>query len=543
MEIKEPKIGKKRDVFFSIWMVPVIAFIVAGWFMYQYYSNLGPTIEIEFKNSGNLKEGESKIKFKDVPVGVVEKIKLKEDNGNVLIIARMDKNVKPYLNETTKFWIVKPRIDFNGISGLETIMSGSYIKMYAKLGYEEKRKFKGLDEPYIDTEEQKGSVFHLFAQDSRNLKISAPVYYKKIEVGEIRKIKLDKNGQGVDFEIFVKSPYDKFVKPNTKFWALDIFSVDFRGSSLNVDIAPASDVIRGGVAFETTLVYDKSKSVPKDAVFTLYKSKSEALKKYLGSYEKKKKYFEMVFNENIAKLDIGAPVEFMGFTVGKVIDIKSRYDSKKRNIKSKVLTVINTSSFSDKLNSEEGFKNLKEAVSKGLRAKLSSTILQTGYIDLVFTENNDSSLNREGEFYSFPTVANEGKNIMKDIQEIVLMIKNMKLDKISHEIEDILKQNKKPIASTMINIEKTTKYLEKTAAQIQKLLSSKEIKSMPKSLDQTIKELQTSLKSLNKLLETSNTKLNDELSISLKNMNEAAKILQRVLLKVEKKPNSLIMGD
>ncbi len=543
MEIKEPKIGKKRDIFFTIWIVPIIALIVAGWFIYQYYANLGPVIEIEFKTSGDLKEGQSQIKFKDVPVGVVEKIKLKEDNGNVLIIARMDKNVKPYLNETTKFWIVKPRIDFNGISGLETIMSGTYIKMYAKLGYEEKREFKGLDEPYININDQKGKIFHLFAEDSRNLKIGAPVYYKKIEVGEIRKIKLDKSGNGVNFDIFIKSPYDKFVKPNTKFWTLDIFSVDFKGSSLNVDIAPASDVIRGGIAFDTTLMYEKNKTISKDHVFTLFKSRSKAMQKYLGVYQKNKLYFEMIFNENISKLDIGSDVEFMGFNVGKVIDIKSKYDPKNRNIQSNILAIINTSSFSDSFNSKEGLENLKQAVKDGLRAKISSTIIGNGYVDLIFTNDKNASITKRGKFYSFPTIANDGKDIIKDIQEIVLMIKNMKLDKISKEIEDILKTNKKPLNKTILNIEKTSKSMKKIAKEIDYLISLESVKNLPKNIEDSIKQLQISLKNLNKLLNSANGKLNDELSISLKNMNEAAKILQRVLLKVEKKPNSLIIGD
>ncbi len=543
MEIKEPQIGKKRDIFFTIWIVPIIALIVAGWFIYQYYSNLGPVIEIEFKTSGDLKEGQSQIKFKEVPVGVVEKIRLNERNGNVIITARMDKNVKPYLNETTKFWIVKPRIDFNGISGLETIMSGSYIKMFAKLGYEEKREFKGLDEPYIDTSKERGKIFHLFAEDSRNLKVTAPIYYKKIEVGEIRKIKLSKNGDGVDFDIFIKSPYYKYVKPNTKFWALDIFSVDFKGSSLNVDIAPASDVIRGGIAFDTALIYEKDKNVSKDHIFTLFKSKSEALQKYLGSYQKDKTYFEMIFNESINNLDIGSAVEFMGFNVGKIIDIKSRYNSNKKNIQSNILVSINTSSFSERLNKKEGFENLKKAVKEGLRAKIVSNFIGSGYIDLVFTEDKNSSLGKKGNFYSFPTISNDGKNMLKTAQEIMLMIKNMKLDKIAQRIDKILKNSEAPLKESIINIEKTTKSLQKIAKEFEKISSSKEMENLPQNLNETIKKLQTSLDSLNSLLKNSNDKLNGELSISLKNMNEAAKILQRVLLKVEKKPNSLIMGD
>ncbi len=546
MKAQEPKIGKKRDIFFSVWIVPFVALIVSGWFLYQYYAKIGPQIEIEFKNSGALKEGQSQIRFRDVPIGVIQKIKLKEDNDHVLIIATMDKTVKPFLNENTRFWIVKPRIDINGISGLDTLVSGSYIQMYGKLGYEEKRKFIGLDEPYIDTTNQKGTLYKLFAPDSRNLKTGSPVFYKKIEVGELKRSKLNKDGSGVDFEIFIKAPYDRFVKPNSKFWALDLVSIDFSNSKINVDVAPATDVIRGGIAFETTFIYDQNKTVKKDHIFTLFKSRSEALQKYLGTNQNKKEYFEMTFNESISKLNIGSLVDFAGFSVGKVADIKSSYNPKELNIKSNILVKIDTSAFSDKKDAKEGLNNLKEAVKKGLRAKLSvsNPLFGDQYIELVFTKDkNSSTLSKNSKYYTFPTIINKKSGIIKDMEDILVKIKRLQIEPILSKVDDILAQNKKPINSLLLNLDKTTASLKSLTANIDDITSQKEFKKLPKNIDKSIKELQNSLKSLDTLLKHSNNKLTKEISVSLKNINEAAKSLQRVLLKVEKKPNSLIMGD
>ncbi len=546
MDVKKPKIGKKRDIFFSIWIVPITAFIVAGWFLYQYYSKIGPEITIEFKSIGNLQEGQSEIRFRDVPVGKVKKIKLKDDNEHVLVIAVMDKSVKPFLNENAKFWIVKPRIDLNGISGLETLVSGSYIQMYSKYGYEEKREFIGLDEPFVDTSDIKGSVFHLFAEDSRNLKVGSPIFYKKMEVGELQKMKLSKEGDGVEFTVFIKAPYDKFVKPNTNFWALDIISVNFSGSSLNVDIAPASDVIRGGIAFDTTLIYDQNTTLDKNHIFTLFKSRSETLKKHLGYNLNHSKYlFEMRFKESIANLNIGASIEFQGFSVGKVVDIKSRYDKNNMKIDSNVLTKIDLSAFSDKHDPKEGFENLKEAVKKGLRAKLTSSnpILNDQYIELIFTKDKNLFIRKKDKFFSFPTVKATETAITKDIKEILTKIKNLELEPILKNINDILSQNKQPIHQTILNLNKTIKSLDKVIGNINSFSASKEFQALPKEIKEAIISTQKAVTSLNKLLDTSNDQLTKEISLSLKNVNEAAKSLERVLIKVEKKPNSLIMGD
>jgi len=546
LDIKKPKINKKRDIFFGIWIVPITALIVAGWFLYQYYSKIGPEITIEFKSVGNLQEGQSEIRFRDVPVGKVKKIKLKDDNEHVLVIAVMDKSVKPFLNENAKFWIVKPRIDLNGISGLETLVSGSYIQMYSKYGYEEKREFIGLDEPYVDTSDIKGSVFHLFAEDSRNLKVGSPVFYKKMEVGELQKMKLSKDGDGVEFTVFIKAPYDKFVKPNTNFWALDIVSVNFSGSSLNVDIAPASDVIRGGIAFDTTLIYDQNSTLSKDHIFTLFKSKSDTLKKHLGYNLNHSKYlFEMKFKKSISNLNIGSTIEFQGFTVGKVVDIKNRYDDKKMKIDSKVLTKIDLSAFSDKNDPKEGLKNLKEAVKKGLRAKLASSnpILKNQYIELTFTKEKNGSVYKKERFFIFPTTDEEERDIIKNVNDILVKIKNLKLEPILENVNDILSQNKKPISQSISRVNETLKSLNAFVENLNAFASSKEFKSLPKEIKDAVKSTQTAINSLNKLLKTSNDQLMKEISLSLKNINEAAKSLERVLIKVEKKPNSLIMGD
>jgi len=546
LEIKEPKIGKKRDIFFSIWIVPITALIVAGWFLYQYYSKIGPEITIEFKSVGNLKEGQSEIRFRDVPVGKVTKIKLKDDNNHVLVIAVMDKSVKPFLNENAKFWIVKPRIDFNGISGLETLVSGSYIQMYSKYGYEEKREFVGLDEPFVDTSDIKGSVFHLFAEDSRNLKVGSPVFYKKMEVGELQKIKLSPENDGVEFTIFIRSPYDKFVKPNTNFWALDIVSINFSPSSINVDIAPASDVIRGGIAFDTALIYDRNKTLDKNHIFTLFKSRSDTFKKRLGyNINGSKNLFEIHFEESIANLNIGATIEFEGFTVGKVVDIKSRYDKHSMKIDSDVLTKIDLSAFSEDNDPKKGLENLKRAVENGLRAKLSSSnpILNSQYIELVFTKDKNATILKKKKFFVFPSTKTNNRELMKSVESILKKINDLEIEPILKNINDILSDNKKPLSKTIINLNRTLKSLNKVINNINDFTSSEDFKSLPKEIRKSIVSLQKSIVSLNKLLDKGNKQLTDEISLSLKNINEAAKSLQRVLLKVEKKPNSLIMGD
>ncbi|WP_296824643.1 MlaD family protein, partial [Sulfurovum sp.] len=113
-EIPEIEESTKFNFITSIWIIPFIALLIAGWLAYQYYSELGPQIRITFPKNEGLQVGQSHIKYRDVPIGTVSKIELQEEGEGVVVIARMDKTATPYLNEHSRFWIVKPEV---GISG------------------------------------------------------------------------------------------------------------------------------------------------------------------------------------------------------------------------------------------------------------------------------------------------------------------------------------------------------------------------------------------------------------------------------------------
>ncbi|MEJ2498493.1 MAG: MlaD family protein [Sulfurovaceae bacterium] len=130
-EIAKPDKKNKFDFLTSIWIVPIIALFIALWLAYQYYADLGSKIEIEFKENSGLKAGESQIRYKDIPVGVVKHIRLKDDGNGVIVTAQMDREVEFFLNKKTRFWIVRPHVGYSGISGLDTLLTGTYINMDA----------------------------------------------------------------------------------------------------------------------------------------------------------------------------------------------------------------------------------------------------------------------------------------------------------------------------------------------------------------------------------------------------------------------------
>ena len=208
-QIPEIKESAKFNLITSIWIVPLIALLIAGWLAYQYYAQLGPEIRIVFPQNEGLQAGQSQIKYRDVPIGKVVKIQLQENGNGVVVIARMDKTAKNYLNEHTKFWIVKPEVGMGGVSGLETLISGTYINMFTQKGMEEKEDFRGLSHAY--REDKEGEYFHLLAPSGYNIKQGTPVYFKNIEAGKVEYVTIGLSGKEIDFIVFIDKLFVPYV--------------------------------------------------------------------------------------------------------------------------------------------------------------------------------------------------------------------------------------------------------------------------------------------------------------------------------------------
>ena len=77
----------------------------------------GPEITIVFSSGASIEAGKTKIKFRDVEVGLVESVGLADDLESVVVTARLDKAAAPLLREDTQFWVVRPRVGPGGVSG------------------------------------------------------------------------------------------------------------------------------------------------------------------------------------------------------------------------------------------------------------------------------------------------------------------------------------------------------------------------------------------------------------------------------------------
>ena len=169
-----------------VWIVPVIALVIGAIVIAQALVERGPLVEIRFQKSQGITAGKTQVRRNDVVVGLVEEVELTDDLEHVIVKARMEPFMRPYLGETTQFWVVSANISGTSFSGLSTLLSGAYVEVdWDTPPTERRRRFAGLEEPPMTPPGSAGAHFRLRSDDAGSIGVGSPVFYRRIKVGQI----------------------------------------------------------------------------------------------------------------------------------------------------------------------------------------------------------------------------------------------------------------------------------------------------------------------------------------------------------------------
>jgi len=552
MSTQTPQIeedSSKFNFFTSIWLVPFIALLISAWLAYQYFSQRGPLIRISFPTNEGLKAGQSQVKYRNIPVGLVEKVMFDEEGEGVVVMVRMDKNMIDYLNKDAKFWIVKPEVGFRGISGLDTLISGTYINIDAQK--REKftalvKRYQGLNYRHRNNED--GKYFVLNASSGYTISEGTPLYFKNIRAGTVEYVYLSLDNKSVDFVLYVKKEFVPYVHPNSKFWVMSALAVDISNGRLDVNIAPLPNIIHGGIAFSSKGgAYNDAIS---DAyVFHLYKNGSIADGKKVGKGGESLRHFKLFVRDSIAKLKLDASVRYDGFDVGHVSDIKTSYDRKTHEMRAKVVIEIDTSFFEDnnEINST-GDDNFYRAVEEGLRARITPTDPLTGmlFVDLVFEANvSFARIKSLGGEEILPTMSYKNQDIMGKVQSILDKINNLKLEKLLLSLNTVVDTTGTIITGIDKPLDDILVDFKIILEEIKKMTQKKSFAVMPDELDKMLKALKETLRVSKKVIQGygNNSLISKQLSTTLKVVTRTSEEMRYFLKMLNRKPNSLIFGD
>jgi paraquat-inducible protein B len=513
---------KKGFSFSIVWLVPIVAALIGGWLVYKALSEKGPTVTITFLTAEGLEAGKTKIKYKDVEIGQVESIDLAKDLDHVIVTAEMHKDAGPYLSENTRFWVVRARVAAGGVSGLGTLFSGAYIGMDPGKPGKHARSFKGLETPPIITFGIPGKLFVLKSKTLGSLDIGSPVYYRRIKVGQVVAYQLEKDGTAVDIKIFIHAPHDQDVRQNTRFWNASGLDVSVDANGLKVKTESFVSMMVGGIAFDTPTNLEPGGPAAENQSFQLYESRKQSV---AASYVRKRPWL-LYFKGSVRGLSVGAPVDFRGIEIGRVIDIILEFDWEKLAFRIPVLIELEPDKIDwvgkQKMGRKEGMEFLVE---KGLRAQLKQGSLITGqlYVSLDMHPDARPAKIIWGEPYAqLPTIPTSMEEITRTVSKVVEKFEKIPLEQIGNDLRD------------------TMAHLNKTTEDLQKLVQNLDASTVP-AANATLEQTQKALIKVDRLL-NAESPTGHELKRALGELADAARNISILADYLERHPDSLVFG-
>jgi paraquat-inducible protein B len=413
-----------------VWLIPLVAAVVGAFVAWRTYSELGPEIRISFQTAEGLEAGKTPIRFKDVQVGMVEEIHLKDDLSGVVCTARMVKDFEPYLVKGTRFWVARARVQGGQVSELGTLLSGSYIGVDPLREGDPKRKFRGLETPPVVTRDQPGKHFVLHSHEAGSVPVGTPVTFRKIEVGEVVASQLDASGEFVEIEIFVHAPHDARVMKDTRFWNASGVHAALGASGVEVSVESLTSLLIGGIAFETPAGSTATPAEP-GTLFMLYQNHAATRREVYTQ----KAYYLAYFDQSVRGLQAGAPVEFRGIQVGEVRDVKLEYEAATQQFRIPVLIELEPERIQNlgMLDAETRRQGLDLLVKQGLRAQLQSGNLLTGQLIVQLDFHPDAKpaeIVWQEPHPELPTVPAPLEEITGSVQRLVKRLESLPLDQV-----------------------------------------------------------------------------------------------------------------
>ncbi|HEY7576614.1 MAG TPA: MlaD family protein, partial [Acetobacteraceae bacterium] len=235
-----------------IWVIPIIAIAIGGWLAWDTLSRQGPTISVTFETAEGLQAGQSQLKFRDIVLGTVKRLDLSSDHSHVVVTIATTRQAEPLLTTQTVFWVVKPRLFAGNVSGLDTLLSGSYVGMLpgANAG-KPQRTFTGREDPPVLQANVPGHTFSLQANRLGSISVGSPVFFRDLNVGEILGWDIADMARSVTIHAFVRAPYDRYVTSNTRFWNASGVSLKLGAAGVELQLESLRALLLGGIAFTT----------------------------------------------------------------------------------------------------------------------------------------------------------------------------------------------------------------------------------------------------------------------------------------------------
>jgi paraquat-inducible protein B len=549
----------KKTKISMVWIVPLVVVVLGATILYKTLRDAGIPIVLTFETAEGLEAGKTSIRYKDVEIGLVDAIRVSDDATHVVLDATLIRRAEMYLVETTRFWVVRPRVTLQGITGLGTLLSGAYINFDPGTEGKPVREFKGLEVPPMLELGSDVRQYILHAEELGSISVGSPIIYRGFIVGEVLSYRMMDDDTAVEIKFYVRDPHHEQVFTDSKFWDVSGMDVKAGADGLDIKIASVESLMIGGIAFETPKQFSRGVPAKEHTIFLLHRRHSD-----INYYENLKRKIRFYFDDSLRGLSEGAPIEYRGIKIGEVVDIAAEFDEETMEIRLPVtaeieperLTVLGADL---DLSEKAAAERMSRFIELGIRGQLKSGSLISGalFIDLVMEPDTPIRLKSgpNPEIPEFPTIRSRGQQIMTSVQDVVAKLDHFmtKLNKL--ELEELVSS----AAGAAEGIETLVKSEDLNGAveSAKELLEAtqpvmKEIEQLVAEADTGLAEIRSGILDILERAETTMADLNallaegsptqTDLRAMLQEITGMARSLRTLTDYLERHPEALIKG-
>jgi paraquat-inducible protein B len=498
---------------------------------------------VSFDTAAGLTAGQSQLKFKDVTMGTVKSVAVAPDLSKVLVTIETTHEATPLLTDKTVFWIVKPQLFAGNISGLDTLLSGSYVGMLPTTDAgKPQREFTGKADPPILTTEVPGTTFILETRRLRSISLGSPIFYRDLEVGTVLGWDLGHMARSVSIHAFIRAPFDKYVHDDSTFWNASGISIKLAGAGVDVQVESLKALLMGGIAFEsrpgtTAPVSEASHS------FQLYPNRDAA---QAAGFSHRLEVMSN-FSGSVAGLDVGADVTLHGLKIGEVTEVGLMFDPKLSRIVAPVRYRIDA----ERISGIAAIKGMppgtvaEEMVRRGFRAVLQApSLIAPGKIVAIefVPDAPPDELRREGDVFIVPSSEGGGfDSITRSANELLSKINRIDFDAIGNSIAGLAKG-----LDTTINGPEIKSILADTKDTMRKLDAG--VGPAMAKLPDIANQLQAALTQVTRLASSINagyggeSRLNRDVETLVRQLTDTARSVRALSDLLTRNPEALIKG-
>ena len=524
----EAKVQKVKN-WSPVWIFPIVTALIGAWILFYHYSHQGPVVTLITTNAEGIEGGKTTIKSRSVDVGVVESATLTDDLTHVEITARLNAGMEKLLHGDSVFWVVKPQVGREGISGLGTLLSGAYIELQPGKKGAQPEQYQLLDSPPLAPPDAKGIRVILDSKKAGQLSPGDPVLFRGYRVGSVETSTFDTQKRTISYQLFINAPNDRLVTGNVRFWKDSGIAVDLTSAGMRVEMGSLSTLFGGGVSFDVPEGMDQGQPVAQKTAFRLYddqKSIQDSL--YTDHID-----YLMFFKDSVRGLQPGAPVEFRGIRLGTVGKVPFFAPGMRQVLDDDYRIPVLIRIEPERLINQVGdtpdiAQHIDGLMKRGLRGSLKTGNLVTGalYVDMDFfpKEPPVKAIREFGGYKIIPTVSSGLAQIQQRLMETLDKINSLPLNPMIQQATNTLSES-----------QATMRRMQTTLDNLNKLTASQSMQQLPQDMQKTLRELNRSMQGFQPGSAAYNKMVAD-----MQRLDQVLRELQPVLKTLNTKSNALV---